>query len=110
MASPVNIEVMEHNRYVSEVINYDKANFLGRGWIKLGTTWTFIRKLRAGKYDVAIVPSTVSTSFTSDLLTFLSGARTRIGAGSIDGRENPSGFFFNVPIDLDWREEPPNEW
>jgi heptosyltransferase-2 len=106
IASPVNIEVMEHNRYVSEVINYDKADFLRRGWIKLGAAWSFIRKLRARKFDVAIVPSTVSMSFTSDLLAYLSGAGTRIGAESIDGRENPSGFFFNVPVNLDWRAEP----
>jgi ADP-heptose:LPS heptosyltransferase len=49
---------------------------------------------------------TVSISFTSCLLAFLSRGRVRIGAGKIDGRENNSAVFFSKPVDLDWREVP----
>ncbi|MFN0158741.1 MAG: glycosyltransferase family 9 protein, partial [Bacteroidota bacterium] len=99
MASPVNHDVMRNNRFVDRVINFDKS--LGVvGMMRL------IGELRREKFQLAVVPSTVSTSFTSDMLGFLSGAQFRIGAGSIDGNEAPPGFFFNLPVDLDWRSTP----
>ncbi len=106
MASPVNADVMMHNRYIDEVILYDKRAFLGQRGPRIAQLWRFIRSLRKRQFDLAIVPATVSTSFTSDLLAFLSGAPVRIGAGSINGTPNPSAFFFNVPVDLDWRATP----
>lgn len=106
MASPVNYEVMLNNRYVDSVINYDKQKFLGKGWKGWKNLVSFVRTLRRSKFDLAIVPSTVSTSFTSDMFAYLSGAPTRIGASSLNGNKNPSGFWFNVPIDLDWRTTP----
>ncbi len=103
MTSPVNNEVMLNSRYVNEVMNFDKTVFTGIGILKfIG----FVRGLRRKRFDLAVVPATVSTSFTSDLLAFLSGAQIRIGASSLDGNENPSGFFFNVPVELDWRTTP----
>lgn len=103
MTSPVNNEVMLNNRYVDEVINYDKAVFIGSGITKL---IGFVSDLRRKKFDLAVVPATVSMSFTSDLFAFLSGARTRVGASSLHGVQNPSGFFFNMSVDLDWRATP----
>lgn len=106
LASPVNYDVMLNNRYVNRVINYDKREFLGKGIEGLKRLWQFILHLKAESVDLSIVPSTVSTSFTSDLLAYLSGASVRIGAGSLNGVENPSAFFFNVPVYLDWRSTP----
>ena len=106
IASPVNVDVMANNAYVDRVINFDKREFLGKHSLKLQRLIAFIRQLRDSGFDLVIVPSTVSTSFTSDLLAFLSGARYRIGAGGIDGLENPSSFFFNIPVHLDWRSTP----
>ena len=106
MASPVNYDVMLHNRYIDELILFDKRAYLGRLTIRLGLLIRFVRSLRQKRYDLAIVPATVSLSFTSDLLAFLSGARTRIGPGSIGGSSNPSAFFLNAPVILDWRSEP----
>ncbi len=106
MASPLNYDVMRNNKYVDDVMKYDKSEFLGRGLNGLGNLRKFISVLRLGKFELAVVPSTVSTSFTSGLLARLSGARTRIGAASLNGAENPSSFFFNVPIELDWRATP----
>jgi ADP-heptose:LPS heptosyltransferase len=90
---------MQNSRYVDEVMNFDKS--LGPGSIV-----AFIGKLRRKRFDLAIVASTVSTSFTSDLFAFLSNASIRIGPASLDGNDNPSSFFFNVPVRLDWRVEP----
>jgi len=106
MASPVNYDVMVHLRYVDRVINFDKREFLRNGVCGIGNLVRFIRTLRAENFDLAIVPSTVSMSFTSDLLARLSGARTRIGANSLDGRENIAACCFNLPVELDWRTTP----
>ena len=103
MASPVNYDVMANNRYVDDIIKFDKSEFTGRiGW-KLYRFPGYALQLRKRGFDIVLVPSTVSTSFTSDLLAYLSGARIRIGAGSIDGKDNPSSFFFTHPRELDWR-------
>jgi ADP-heptose:LPS heptosyltransferase len=104
LTSPVNHEVMLNSPYVDRLINYDKREFLGGVSIKFVAFVKFVRKLRAEKFELAVVPSTVSVSATSDLLAYLSGAKYRIGAGEIDGEGNPSGVFFNCPVTLDWRE------
>lgn len=104
LASPVNYAPMQRNRYVDEVINFDKREFIGREGGSLLKFPGYIRRLRKKNFDIAVVPSTVSTSFTSDLLAFLSGAPIRIGAGSIQGVPNPSGFFFTQARNLDWRD------
>lgn len=106
IASPVNYEVMVHLRYIDRVINFDKREFLRRGVSGIGKLVRFIRALRSENFDLAIVPSTVSMSFTSDLLARLSGARMRIGIKSLDGKENIAAFCFNMTVELDWRTTP----
>jgi ADP-heptose:LPS heptosyltransferase len=106
MTSPVSHEIMLHNRHVDDVILFDRRQFLGRSTIRVRRSLDFLRSLRAMAFDLAIVPSTVSVSFTSGFLAYASGARWRIGPGSIDGKKNASAFFFNVPVDLDWRKSP----
>ncbi len=106
MTSPVNHEVMVNNRHINSIIKYDKREFLGRGirgWLNL---FTFLQKLRREEFDIAVVPSTVSTSFTSDFFAYVSGARARIGVASLNGVRNPSAFFFTNPVNLDWRTAP----
>ncbi len=105
MASPVNQEVMLQNKYLDGVVLYDKREFLRNGRIYPLALLRFIKRLRA-PYEMVLVPGTVSTSFTSDFLAFLTGSRVRIGVGSLEGRPNPSSFFFNVAEDLDWSNEP----
>jgi len=106
LASPVNIEVVRHNRYVDDVINFNKQALMGRWGIGLGRMMGFISSLRKHRFDMVLVPSTVSVSFTSHLLGYLSGAPIRIGAGSIDGKENPSRYLLTNPQELDWRRSP----
>jgi ADP-heptose:LPS heptosyltransferase len=106
VASPVNYEVMQHHPFVDHLLLYDKRSYLGKFWVKTKRLMAFIRKLRGEGFDLAIVPSTVSTSVTSDLLAYLSGAPTRIGVGNINGVENPSRVFFTVSTRLKWSETP----
>ncbi len=106
LTSPVNHDIMLHHRYLDEVIKFDKARFFRRGIFHLFRLAGYIRALRRRGFEAVIVPSTVSSSFTSDLLGYLSGAPVRIGAESIDGKTNPSSFFFTHPAVLDWRREP----
>jgi ADP-heptose:LPS heptosyltransferase len=105
MASPVNYEVMLHSRLVDHVLLYDKRELLENGRIHLKSLLRLIRSLR-GSCDMVLVPGTVSTSFTSDFLAFLTHAQVRIGVESLDGKASRSSFCFNVPITLDWRESP----
>ncbi len=106
LTSPVNHEIMLHHRYLDEVVEFDKQRFFHRGIFHLCRLARYIRGLRRKHFDAVVVPSTVSSSFTSDLLGYLSGAPVRVGAESIDGRANPSSFFFTHPTMLDWRREP----
>jgi len=104
MASPVNYEVMMGNAYIDELIRYDKRDFIGKKGGSIFRFPAFIQRIRSRHFDIAAVPSTVSTSFTSDLIAYLSGARIRIGAGRLDGKDNPSAFFFTHRREMDWRE------
>jgi ADP-heptose:LPS heptosyltransferase len=106
LTSPVNCSVMQHHRLLHDVINYDKRVFLGHARVRLGKLLRFIRNLRDRRFDLAIVPATVSVSLTSDLLAYFSGARWRVGAGSLEGRENPGGFLYTHPVPLAWAGTP----
>jgi ADP-heptose:LPS heptosyltransferase len=103
IASPVNYEVMLHNPFVDEVILYDKFRFF-RAPTRI---FAFLRKLRERQYDLVIVPSTVSVSFTSDAMAYLCGARYRVGAGSLNGVENVASHFFNLPVAAGWTSDAP---
>jgi heptosyltransferase-2 len=106
MTSAVNHEVMEENPYLDDTLLYDKRMFLGRWTLHVGAILRFFRDLRAQRFDQVIVPATVSMSFTSDLLALMSGAPDRVGARSLDGIPNPSGFVYTEGVHLDWRETP----
>ena len=106
MTSPVNRDIMLHNRYVNQVLVFDKQDHLRHCGVRIGNSLRYLRQLRSEKFDLAIVPSTVSTSLTSDFLAYLSGAPVRIGARSIDGTPNPSGFLFTHARDLNWLDTP----
>lgn len=102
LARPLNSEILRGAPYLDEIIVYDKAKFL-RNPLQV---WRFGRALKQRGFDLAITPSTVSMSVTSDVLTFLSGARRRIGPGSINGKKNHTSYFYNVKAELDWRQDP----
>lgn len=102
LARPLNSEILRGAPYLDEIIVYDKLKFL-RNPLQV---WRFGRALKQRNFDLALTPSTVSMSVTSDVLTFFSGARRRIGPGSINGKKNHTSYFYNVKAELDWRQDP----
>jgi heptosyltransferase-2 len=100
IVSPANSIAVEKNKYLDRLFVFDKKKFF---------TLSFLKELYSvlrDKYDAAIVPSTVSISFTSGLLARLSNAKIYIGPGSLQGKENISSYLFDCRIDLDWRKYP----
>lgn len=98
LARPLNSEVLRGSRYLDEIIVYDKNRFIKAPFSVIG----FARELRKKRFDLALVPSTVSMSVTSDVLCFFAGVKRRIGPGSLSGRRNLTGYLYNVRVDLDW--------
>ncbi len=100
IVSPFNYPGMIKNKFLDRTFIFDKKRIYNPYYfIK------FLRLLRE-EYDIALVPVTVSISFTSNLIARLSKARIRIGARSLDGRINESAFFFDRKVDIDWRKHP----
>jgi ADP-heptose:LPS heptosyltransferase len=106
LASPVNYAVMRHHRLLDEVVNFDKRDFLKDGRLHLLRLRDFVQSLRSNRFDLAVVPSTVSMSLTSDLLAYLSGAVCRVGPGSLEGRKNKGRLLYTHPVDLGWENTP----
>ncbi|MCX7834006.1 MAG: glycosyltransferase family 9 protein [Ignavibacteria bacterium] len=96
VASKDNYEIMDSsaNKYLNRVILFKKS--------PLNEYNRFFRELKDRKYDIGIVPSTVSFSRTSHLINFLSGAKIRVGVKSADGRYNKSEYLLNVKSDFVW--------
>lgn len=98
--SPVNYPGLIKNKFIDRIFVFDKK--------KLFNPFYFSKFLKIIKeeYDVAIVPVTVSISFTSNFIAGLSNAKIKIGANSLNGMINESSYFFDRRIDLDWRMHP----
>ena len=99
VASPINYEILfsDINPYINEVITYDKS---GPRSIK-----RFLKKLRKRKYQIGIVPSTVSVSRTSHIINYLSKAKIKVGVKSIDGKRNDAEFMLNIKSDFNWDKQ-----
>jgi len=98
--SPANKNALHKSKFVNELFVFDKSKLFSIDYVS--KLITLLRK----DYDVAIVPTTVSLSFTSNLLCRIANAKVRIGANSLNGKSNLSAFFFDRRIDLDWRKHP----
>ncbi len=96
VASPINYEILysDINPYIDDVIVYRKSTFK--------ELKNFYKELRSKKYDLGIVPSTVSLSRTSHFINYLSKAPIRVGVKSIDGKQNKTEFLLNVKSDFEW--------
>ena len=100
VVSPSNYHGIIKNKYISRYFIFDKTKLFSP--IYFDKTIKLFRE----EYDIAIVPVTVSVSFTSNLLARLANAKIRIGAKSLDGVENKSAFLFDRRVKLDWRQAP----
>ncbi|MGD8781851.1 MAG: glycosyltransferase family 9 protein [Ignavibacteria bacterium] len=100
IVSPDNYYAITKNKYVDEYHIYDKRKIYKRRYF--AEFWRVIRK----GYDLAIVPATVSISFTSCLIARLSKSEYKIGPASLNGRQNLYSFFFHKKVNLDWRKYP----
>jgi ADP-heptose:LPS heptosyltransferase len=100
VVSPFNYPGMVKNKFLDKIYVFDKKQLLNPSY--LIKTWRMLRE----NYDLAVVPVVVSISFTSNLIARISNSRIRVGAGSLEGEPNPSAYFFDRRIDLDWRQHP----
>jgi ADP-heptose:LPS heptosyltransferase len=97
---------MVHCRYVDDVRAYDKRRFIGGGKVHGAALVRFAHSLRREGFDLVIAPATVSLSFTTDILVWLTRAPVRCGVGRLNGTPNPSAALYTHPAVLDWREDP----
>lgn len=100
IVSPANKNALHKSKFIDELFVFDKSKILSFVYFK-----KLIRFLRKD-YALAIVPVTVSISFTSNLLCRIAKAKIRIGPNSLSGKENPSAFFFDRRINLNWKKYP----
>ncbi len=91
------IPLKEVNPFVDDVVYYAKGT--------LAEVIRAHRALRARRFDLAIVPSTVAMSRTSHITAYLSGARIRVGVRSIDDEPNAMHRLLNVKRDVRWGRE-----
>ncbi len=100
IASPENYTGLVKNRFIDKLFLFDKRKLLLPNYL------IHLYKLLKLKYDVAIVPVTVSISFTSNLICRFSNSKTRIGPKNLDGKQNESAYLFDKLVDIDWRRFP----
>ncbi|MDQ3193943.1 MAG: glycosyltransferase family 9 protein, partial [Bacteroidota bacterium] len=96
VASPINYEILfsDINPYIDKVITYSKA--------PLKNLLEFYKELKNHKYQIGIVPSTVSISRTSHFINYFSGAKERVGVRSIDDKYNSVEYLLNIKSDFKW--------
>lgn len=95
VASKENSDAISSNNFIDEVITLDK--------IKLWNPFSLINffyELRKKKFDIAIVPVTVSISFTSCFIARIAGSKFTIGPNSLNQKPNKYSFMFDYKIDV----------
>jgi heptosyltransferase-2 len=100
LTSPSNYYAVKKNKLIDKLFVFDKKKLFNPFYIFA------LFKLLNEKYDIAIVPSTVSISFTSNFLARISNSNIRIGPKTLNGIKNDFAFMFDKPVDLDWRKYP----
>jgi len=100
IVSPQNYMAITKNEFIDEYFVFDKT--------RLANPFYFARliKFLRRKYDLAIVPVTVSISYTSSLLCRLSASKIRIGPASLNGASNDFAYLFDRRVHLNWRRHP----
>ena len=83
--------VLLNNVYLDEVISFDKRLF-GLSFVKL---INLVKRIRS-HFDLVIVLNTVTHSFLSDVLAYLTGAKYILGSEHLVLQGCKSNFFYNV--------------
>ncbi len=108
VASPDNYEILNSpsNKYLDYIILYKKDS--------PKSLLSFYSKLKKRKYDIGIVPSTVSFSKTSHLINHLSGAKIRVGVSQINTKDglliNESDFLLDIKKEFSWEKNKIHQW
>ena len=97
IVSPQNYYAVTKNEYLDRVFIFDKKKLFKPAY------FSEMLNLLREHYDAVIVPVTVAISFTSNFIARLAKAETRIGAKSLNGKENKFHFFFDRKVIMDWR-------
>lgn len=108
VASPDNYEILNSpsNKYIDHLILYKKDS--------PKSLLSFYSKLKKRKYDIGIVPSTVSFSKTSHLINHLAGAKIRVGVSGIVTKDglliNESDFLLDIKKEFSWDKNKIHQW
>ncbi len=100
IVSPFNYPGVIKNKFIDRLVVFDKLKIYNPSYFN--ELYNLLRE----PYDLAVVPVTVSISFTSNLLARISNAKIRIGPESLNGKLNNSSFFFDRRVIIDWRKYP----
>lgn len=100
VASRYNYFALEKNPLIDNLFIYDQRKLFSIPYL------LEILKLLNKKFELCIIPSTVSVSLTSLLLGRLSSSEMRIGPCSLNGITNKYSYLLNYCVDLDWRIHP----
>jgi len=100
IVSPANYYGIIKNNFIDNYFVFNKRKLFNIIYLI-----KFIKLLRSG-YDLAIVPVTVSISFTSNFIAGISKSRSRLGCESLNGIKNNYSFLFDRRIRLNWNKHP----
>jgi len=90
------IPIKEINPYINNIITLDRSS--------LKSTFIFLKELRKTKYQIGIVPSTITLSSTLHIVNYLSGAKVRVGVKNIDDKKNKTAYLLNVKESFAWNK------
>ncbi|MCU7499782.1 MAG: glycosyltransferase family 9 protein [Ignavibacteria bacterium] len=100
IVSPQNAAAITKNKYIDEYFVFDKKKVYSPAY------FSKLRNILRKPYDLAVVPVTVSISFTSNIMARLANARVRIGVKELNGMKNEYDFFFDRRVTMDWNRHP----
>jgi len=97
VTSTLNRDVLLNHPWVDHVFTYRKRAPLG--------PLQLVREVRRARFDLAIALHTMSFSFTTLMLTVLSGARMRIGSTRRELGDSLTGSYLNITLPLPGESE-----
>ncbi len=84
-------------KYIDEILLYNKSGPL--------SLWNFNNTLKQKKYDIGIVPSTVSFSRTSHIINAMAKPKIKVGVSDNGTIRNKYNFLLDIKNDFEWSKE-----